>query len=40
MKNMTSRLKYKMESYWDNINWNLLDKIRRKKKKPSVWDLK
>ena len=26
--------------FWDNINWNLLNKIRRKKKKPSVWDLK
>ena len=26
--------------FWDNINWNLLNKIRRKKKKPSIWDLK
>ena len=38
MKNMTSRLKYKMESYWDNINWKLLDKIKKQKK--TVWDLK
>ena len=39
MKNMTSRLKYKMESYWDNINWKLLDKIKKQKRK-TVWDLK
>ena len=26
--------------FWDNINLNLLNKSRRKKKKPSVWDLK
>ncbi len=26
--------------FWDNVDYKLLNKIRRRKKKPSVWDLK
>ena len=37
---ITNRFKCRMEKYWDNINWKLLDKIKSIKKKPSVWDLK
>ncbi len=40
MRNMTSNISEKMKSFWDNIDWKLLDRIKRRKKKPSVWDLK
>ena len=37
---MARKKKVDWFKFWDNINWNLLNKIRRKKKKPSIWDLK
>lgn len=38
--NTGSKLKNNWSKFWDNVDWNLLNKIRRKKKKSSVWDLK
>ncbi len=33
MKSMELTFKEKMKSYWDNINWKLLHKIKKQKEK-------